>query len=159
MSMTRPDHISESAATPAELTTEEEHMPAPSSSPTRTETDSLGSVEVPADAYWGVHTMRALENFPISKRPISVYPELIVALASVKQAAARANRDVGVLGVEKAGWIDEACQRIIDGEFHEQFVVGVIQGKSTRLDAIALRRLLTRSIIAVLLDWGKCLST
>ncbi len=44
---------------------------------TRTETDSLGSVEVPADAYWGVHTMRALENFPISKRPISVYPDLI----------------------------------------------------------------------------------
>ena len=65
--------------------------------PTRTETDSLGTVEVPADAYWGVHTMRALENFPISKRPISVYPELVVALASVKQAAARANREVGVL--------------------------------------------------------------
>ena len=48
---------------------------------TRTETDSLGSVEVPADAYWGVHTARALENFPISKRPISVYPDLVSALA------------------------------------------------------------------------------
>ncbi|MGW9631426.1 aspartate ammonia-lyase [Agromyces sp. NPDC055520] len=106
--------------------------------PTRTETDSLGSVEVPADAYWGVHTMRALENFPISKRPISVYPELIVALASVKQAAARANREVGVLTEQKVEWIDAACQRIIDGEHHDQFVVGVIQGgagTSTNMNA------------------------
>ncbi|MDQ0574908.1 aspartate ammonia-lyase [Agromyces albus] len=106
--------------------------------PTRTETDSLGSVEVPADAYWGVHTMRALENFPITKRPISVYPELVVALASVKQAAARANREVGVLTAQKAAWIDEACQRIIDGEHHDQFVVGVIQGgagTSTNMNA------------------------
>lgn len=106
--------------------------------PTRTETDSLGSVEVPADAYWGVHTMRALENFPISKRPISVYPDLVVALASVKQAAARANREVGVLTDQKAEWIDDACQRIIDGELHDQFVVGVIQGgagTSTNMNA------------------------
>jgi aspartate ammonia-lyase len=105
---------------------------------TRTEIDSLGTVEVPADAYWGVHTMRALENFPITKRPISVYPDLIVALASVKQAAARANREVGVLTAQKAAWIDEACQRIIDGEHHDQFVVGVIQGgagTSTNMNA------------------------
>ena len=54
---------------------------------TRIETDSLGSMEIPADAYWGIHTARALENFPISKRPISVYPDLVVALAMVKQAA------------------------------------------------------------------------
>ncbi|MBT2500540.1 aspartate ammonia-lyase [Agromyces sp. ISL-38] len=113
------------------------HVPDPAV-PTRTETDSLGTVEVPADAYWGVHTMRALENFPITKRPISVYPELVVALASVKQAAARANREVGVLTAQKAAWIDEACQRIIDGEHHDQFVVGVIQGgagTSTNMNA------------------------
>lgn len=114
-------------------------MQVPETTPaTRTETDSLGSVEVPADAYWGVHTKRALENFPISKRPISVYPELVVALASVKQAAARANRQVGVLTPQKAAWIDEACQRIIDGELHDQFVVGVIQGgagTSTNMNA------------------------
>mgnify|MGYP002277823123 FL=1 len=67
----------------------------PDDGPVRIESDSLGRVEVPADAYWGVHTRRALDNFPISKRPISVYPELIVALASVKQAAARANRQGG----------------------------------------------------------------
>ena len=63
---------------------------------TRTETDSLGSLEIPADAYWGIHTARALENFPISKRPISVYADLVRALAMVKQASARANRDIGV---------------------------------------------------------------
>ncbi|WP_395243538.1 aspartate ammonia-lyase [Agromyces sp. MMS24-K17] len=106
--------------------------------PTRTETDSLGSVEVPADAYWGVHTMRALENFPISKRPISVYAELVRALACVKQAAARANHELGVLPDEQAAWIDEACTRIIAGEHHDEFVVGVIQGgagTSTNMNA------------------------
>jgi hypothetical protein len=74
---------------------EAEHSPVTGDpGPTRTETDSLGSVEVPAAAYWGVHTKRALENFPISKRPISVYPDLVIALAEVKQAAARAARGV-----------------------------------------------------------------
>jgi aspartate ammonia-lyase len=129
--MTRPDHIVEPDRAEGTVTV-------PNPPATRTETDSLGSVEVPADAYWGVHTKRALENFPISKRPISVYPELVIALASVKQAAARANREVGVLSAEKANYIDEACQRIIDGEFHDQFVVGVIQGgagTSTNMNA------------------------
>ncbi|MBM7504396.1 aspartate ammonia-lyase [Agromyces aurantiacus] len=110
----------------------------PAHGPTRIETDSLGSVEVPADAYWGVHTKRALDNFPISKRPISVYPELVVALAQVKQAAARANKEIGALEPQKQVWIDEACQRIIDGEFHDQFLVGVIQGgagTSTNMNA------------------------
>jgi aspartate ammonia-lyase len=105
---------------------------------TRTETDSLGSLEVPADAYWGIHTARAMDNFDISRRPISVYPELIVALAMVKQAAARANRDIGVLDAERADLIDRAAQRVIDGEFHDQFRVGVIQGgagTSTNMNA------------------------
>jgi len=95
---------------------------------TRTETDSLGSLEIPADAYWGIHTARALENFDITKRPISVYPELVRALAMVKQAAARANRDIGVLDAERADLIDRAAQLVIDGRYHEEFVVGVIQG-------------------------------
>jgi aspartate ammonia-lyase len=105
---------------------------------TRTETDSLGSLEIPADAYWGIHTARALENFPISKRPISVYPDLVRALAMVKQASARANRDIGVLEPERADLIDRAAQRVIDGEFHDQFVVGVLQGgagTSTNMNA------------------------
>ncbi|SEC08531.1 aspartate ammonia-lyase [Paramicrobacterium humi] len=105
---------------------------------TRTETDSLGSMEIPADAYWGIHTARAMENFDITKRPISVYPHLVVALASVKQAAARANAELGALSPEKAELIDRACQRIIDGEFHDEFCVGVIQGgagTSTNMNA------------------------
>ncbi|MDQ1605727.1 MAG: aspartate ammonia-lyase, partial [Microbacteriaceae bacterium] len=60
----------------------------PTTGPMRTESDSLGSMQIPADAYWGIHTARALENFPITRRPISVYPDLIEALARVKQAAA-----------------------------------------------------------------------
>ena len=105
---------------------------------TRTESDSLGTMEIPADAYWGIHTARAVENFDISRRPISVYPSLVVALAMVKQAAARANRDIGVLDAERAELIDRAAQRVIDGEFHDQFCVGVIQGgagTSTNMNA------------------------
>ncbi|MFS0866816.1 aspartate ammonia-lyase [Microbacterium sp. 179-B 1A2 NHS] len=105
---------------------------------TRTETDSLGSMEIPADAYWGIHTARALENFPISQRPISVYRDLVVALAMVKQASARANREIGVLEETHADLIDQASQRVIEGEFHDQFVVGVIQGgagTSTNMNA------------------------
>ncbi|MGO2658872.1 aspartate ammonia-lyase [Mycetocola reblochoni] len=108
------------------------------SGPTRTESDSLGSLEVPADAYWGIHTTRALENFPITTRPISVYPSLVVALAQVKQAAARANERLGALSPDTAELIDAACQRIIDGHHHDQFVVGVIQGgagTSTNMNA------------------------
>jgi len=105
---------------------------------TRTEIDSIGSLEIPADAYWGVHTARADANFPITKRPISVYPDLIRGLAMVKQASARANREIGVLDAERADLIDQAAQKIIDGEYHEQFIVGVIQGgagTSTNMNA------------------------
>ncbi len=81
--------------------------------PTRTERDSLGVLAVPADAYWGIHTARALANFGITRRAISNYPDLVIALARVKQAAARANRDLGDLEPEKADAIDRACQEII----------------------------------------------
>ncbi len=96
--------------------------------PSRTESDSLGSMRIPAEAYWGIHTARALENFPITRRPISVYPDLIRALARVKQAAARANREIGVLDPGKADLIERVCVEIIDGALHDQFLVGVIQG-------------------------------
>ncbi|WDG19127.1 aspartate ammonia-lyase [Microbacterium sp. Clip185] len=113
-------------------------MPEHATTRTRTETDSLGSLEIPADAYWGIHTARALENFDISKRPISVYPDLVVALAMVKQASARANREIGVLDAERASLIDRAAQEVISGRHHDQFVVGVIQGgagTSTNMNA------------------------
>ncbi|MEO6115919.1 MAG: lyase family protein, partial [Pseudolysinimonas sp.] len=85
-------------------------------------------MQIPADVYWGIHTARALINFPISRRAISNYPDLVRALARVKQASARANAEIGVLDAKKADIIDAVCQRIVDGELHDQFVVGVIQG-------------------------------
>jgi aspartate ammonia-lyase len=96
--------------------------------PTRTETDSLGSMRIPAGVHWGIHTARALVNFPITRRSISNYPDLVRALARVKQAAARANRELGVLEPAKADVIDAVCERIVAGELHDQFVVGAIQG-------------------------------
>ena len=96
--------------------------------PTRIERDSLGEAEVPKDAYYGIHTVRALQNFPITGRSISVYGDLVRALAMVKQSCARANVEIGVLAEDKQKLIDQACDRIIGGEFHDQFAVGVIQG-------------------------------
>jgi aspartate ammonia-lyase len=71
-------------------------------------------------------------------RPISVYRDLVNGLAMVKQASARANLEIGVLDAERADLIDRAAQRVIDGEFHDQFVVGVVQGgagTSTNMNA------------------------
>ncbi|MDI2099694.1 aspartate ammonia-lyase [Ruicaihuangia caeni] len=108
-----------------ERATERLHDPA---GPTRTDRDSLGELQIPADVYWGVHTARALQNFPITRRAISNHPNLIKALAMVKQAAARANKEIGVLEPAKADIIDQVCEEIIGGALHDQFVVGVIQG-------------------------------
>ena len=105
---------------------------------TRTETDSIGSLEIPAAAYWGVHTARAHENFPIARRPISVYPNFIRAFACVKQAAARANLEIGALDEQRATLIDRACEEIKSGMLHDQFVVGGGQGgagTSTNMNA------------------------
>ncbi len=104
----------------------------------RVEHDLLGDRQVPANAYYGIHTLRALENFPITGMPISVYPEFIDALACVKQAAAHANQDLGQLDERHAGAIIQACRNIRAGELHDEFVVDVIQGgagTSTNLNA------------------------
>jgi aspartate ammonia-lyase len=106
---------------------------------TRRERDLLGEVEIPADAYWGVHTLRAVENFPITGVPIGHFPELVRALVLVKQAAARANRRLGQLPAEKAEAIDRACELIAaDKRFLDQFVVDAVQGgagTSTNMNA------------------------
>jgi len=105
---------------------------------TRREHDLLGDRDVPADAYYGVHTLRAVENFPISGTPISIYPDLIAALASIKLAAARSNRDLGLLDQTRADGIVAAAEEIKAGKLHEQFVVDVIQGgagTSTNMNA------------------------
>ncbi len=99
------------------------------SAATRTERDSLGEVSVPAEAYWGVHTMRAIQNFPITGLPIGHFSELVRGLVYVKQAAARVNRRLGTLDPHKADAIDEACRRILaSSELQAQFVVDAIQG-------------------------------
>jgi aspartate ammonia-lyase len=105
---------------------------------TRIEHDLLGDKAVPADAYYGVQTARALENFHISGVELRLYPDLIRALAMVKQAAARANHALGLLPDEVAAAIDRACQEVIDGHWHGHFVVDVIQGgagTSTNMNA------------------------
>ncbi len=108
------------------------------STPTRTEHDLLGEREVPASAYYGVHTLRAVENFRISGIPISANPEFVNALACVKEAAALANRDLGLLGEEQTRAIVAACNEIRGGALHDQFVVDTIQGgagTSTNMNA------------------------
>ncbi len=105
---------------------------------TRTEHDLLGDREVPADAYYGVHTLRAVENFPITGTPISHYPDLVRALAEIKMAASRANHELGLLNGERADAIAAACREIRAGKLHDQFVVDVIQGgagTSTNMNA------------------------
>ena len=96
--------------------------------PVRMEHDLLGSRAVPADAYYGIHTLRALENFPISGNPISIYPDLVMALACVKQAAAIANSELGLLDERRAVAIRLACEEVREGKLFAEFVVDVIQG-------------------------------
>jgi aspartate ammonia-lyase len=105
---------------------------------TRPERDPLGEREVPESAYFGVHTVRALDNFPVSGTTIATHPHLIWALAAVKEAAALANRQIGVLDPAKAEAIVSACREIRRGLLHEQFVVDVYQGgagTSTNMNA------------------------
>jgi aspartate ammonia-lyase len=104
----------------------------------RTEHDLLGEREVPAEVYWGIHTLRALENFPISGKTIGSYPDLMRALAFVKLAAARANLELGQLDGARHDVIAAVCREIADGKWHDQFVVDVIQGgagTSTNMNA------------------------
>jgi len=108
------------------------------SSTFRVEHDFLGEKQIPTDAYWGVHTARALENFPISGTPLSAMPQLIRAFGYVKKATARANAELGALDQNRAAAIMGACAQLVAGKHHEQFVVDVIQGgagTSTNMNA------------------------
>jgi aspartate ammonia-lyase len=94
----------------------------------RREHDLTGDADIPAGAYWGAHTARAIENFPISGVTLAGQPYFLAALATVKQAAAVANRDVGELPDRLADVIGAACEDIRGGALHDQFVVDLIQG-------------------------------
>ena len=105
---------------------------------TRTEHDLLGEREVPFEFYYGVQTVRALENFNISGIYLTQYPLLINALGMVKMAAARANRELGLLEQPVADAIEQTCSEILNGKHHSQFVVDMIQGgagTSTNMNA------------------------
>ncbi|MDE8649901.1 aspartate ammonia-lyase [Rhodococcus qingshengii] len=105
----------------------------------RSEHDHLGERSVPAQAYWGIHTLRAVENFPVTGVPISTHALLIRALAAVKLAAVRANVELGLLEPDsRYSAVQQACVEIMEGALHDQFVVDVIQGgagTSTNMNA------------------------
>jgi aspartate ammonia-lyase len=105
---------------------------------TRGEHDLLGDREVPHEFYYGIQTLRAAENFPISGVVLGHYPMLIEALAMVKSACAKANADLGHLAAPVADAIVQACHEIIQGKLHGHFVVDMIQGgagTSTNMNA------------------------
>jgi aspartate ammonia-lyase len=105
---------------------------------TRLEHDLIGKREVPAERYYGIQTLRAVENYDITGVSISHYPIFIRSLALIKKAAALANQELGLLENEKANPIVQACDEIVQGALLEEFVVDVIQGgagTSTNMNA------------------------
>ena len=94
----------------------------------RIESDLLGEMKVPAEAYYGVQTQRAIENYRISNTKMRDYPEYVIAMAYVKMAAAEANAELGALDRKIADAIIAACKEIVDGKFHENFPVDMMQG-------------------------------
>ncbi|WP_444937485.1 aspartate ammonia-lyase [Microbulbifer sp. JMSA002] len=108
------------------------------SSEYRIEKDLLGEREVPADVYFGIQTLRALENFQITGITLNHFPNLVKALAMVKKAAAHANCELGYLEKNLEVAIAKACDEIIEGKLHDQFLVDMIQGgagTSTNMNA------------------------
>ncbi len=95
---------------------------------TRIEHDLLGSMPVPAEHYYGIHTLRAVQNYQITGIPISHYPRLIYSLAQIKKAAALANEQLGLLDPAIAARIVQACDLVLSGKYLGEFVVDVIQG-------------------------------
>lgn len=95
---------------------------------TRKEHDFIGELEIPDDVYYGVQTFRAVDNFQMTGRKLKDYPFFVKAFAQIKKAAALTNKEVGVLDSDKADALAKAADRLIAGDFAEQFVVDMIQG-------------------------------
>ena len=94
----------------------------------RVESDLLGELKVPANAYYGVQTQRGINNYHISRKKMRDYPDYVIAIAYVKFAAVQTNHTLGVINDEIAGAISQACQEIIDGKLHENFPIDMMQG-------------------------------
>ncbi|MDD4892012.1 MAG: lyase family protein, partial [Phycisphaerae bacterium] len=92
----------------------------------RTEHDLLGSLDVPADALYGIHTLRAIENFPLAGRPVN--SELIHAFGAVKLAAAQTNRQLGWWDDAKLAAIEQSCREMMAGQLDTHIVVDALQG-------------------------------
>ncbi len=104
----------------------------------RSEKDLLGYRDIPNQFYFGVQTLRAIENFNLTHSKISNHPNFIIALAMVKQACAQANHKLGQLSEEKYQAIEFACKQLINGHYHDQFPVDMLQGgagTSTNMNA------------------------
>jgi len=105
---------------------------------TRTESDLIGDKEIPKEVYFGIQTLRAIENFQISKRTLKDFPHLIMGLAYVKKSAAITNTDLMLLDQNICEAICKACDEIIAGKHHNHFIVDLIQGgagTSTNMNA------------------------
>ena len=94
----------------------------------RVESDLLGELKVPADALYGVQTQRGINNYHISRKTMRDYPDFIIAIAYVKLAAIETNHTLGVTNDEISGAIGQACREIIDGKWHENFPIDMVQG-------------------------------
>ncbi|MBI9067012.1 MAG: aspartate ammonia-lyase [Salinivirgaceae bacterium] len=117
---------------------------------TRTEHDLLGDREVPAEAYYGVQTLRAMENFNISGTNISFYPVFPQALAMVKMAAAKANNELGLINDEITNAIVEASDEIIKGKWHKNFAVDMIQGGAGTSTNMAANEVIANRALEIL---------
>ena len=93
---------------------------------TRQETDMLGEMQLPADAYWGIHTERALHNFPVTG--LRCAPALVHALAQVKLACCQANSELGYLDARMAQALAQACAEVAEGRWDGQFPLDALQG-------------------------------
>ena len=94
----------------------------------RIESDLLGELQVPAEAYYGVQTQRGINNYQVSNLKMSDFPEYIIAMAYIKLAAVEANHELGVINDEIYAAIAQACREIIDGKMHDQFPTDMVQG-------------------------------
>ena len=122
----------------ANETKTKETQPVEAVSKTRTETDLIGSREVPADAYYGVQTLRGVENYQISKTTLAQYPRFIKGIAVTKLGAAMANYKLGMITEAQYEAVAFACREIMEGKYRDQFVVDMIQGgagTSTNMNA------------------------
>jgi len=104
----------------------------------RTETDLLGDIKIPVDAYYGVQAARGMENFQISGQYINDYPDMMKAWGMIKMACAQANTDAGKMKPEVLKPIEEACKELIAGKYLDQFRIDLYQGgagTSTNMNA------------------------